>query len=538
MIKIALAYPCFIPLLLLLAACDNLQKSEARENDVMVRDTTITKATSFSELFLDSATVEKFIATHEVKDKRADQLRSFYQSRNYQFAWFTEQGLAQQGSAFWNLHNNYVNSSRDSSFFNTQLHNQMRKLLDEENAGFTGEQVTNLELQLTDHFFDYAQYAYAGKIDPDEIKWHIPRKKINAIALLDTLISRNGKNLDDWEPLNQQYKQVRKELLRLYDLQKQGGWQTIEAAKKSYRLGDSSMAIQQLQKRLHMAGDYQSTEISPVFTPALEEAVKRAQQRFGLKADGIVGSQTVKHLNISIEKRIEQLLVNMERMRWMPQHREGKRLVANIPEFKLHVYEDGKEMFTMRIVVGKAANRTVVFNDQLKHVVFSPYWNVPRSIVRNEILPAMNKNPGYLSRNNMEQTGTSGGLPVIRQKPGSGNALGKVKFIFPNSYNIYFHDTPAKSLFDQAKRAFSHGCIRLQEPKKLAAYLLQDQPGWTESRITAAMNAGIEKWVALEQPVAVAITYFTAWVDRSGKLNFRDDIYGHDRELAERLFAD
>lgn len=126
MIKIALAYPCFIPLLLLLAACDNLQKSEARENEVTVRDTTITKATSFSELFLDSATVEKFIATHEVKDKRADQLRSFYQSRNYQFAWFTEQGLAQQGSAFWNLHNNYVNSSRDSSFFNTQLHNQMR----------------------------------------------------------------------------------------------------------------------------------------------------------------------------------------------------------------------------------------------------------------------------------------------------------------------------------------------------------------------------------------------------------------------------
>ena len=200
--------------------------------------------------------------------------------------------------------------------------------------------------------------------------------------------------------------------------------------------------------------------------------------------------------------------------------------------------EDGKEMFTMRIVVGKAANRTVVFNDQLKYVVFSPYWNVPRSIVRNEILPAMNKNPGYLSRNNMEQTGTSGGLPVIRQNPGAGNALGKVKFIFPNSYNIYFHDTPAKPLFDQAKRAFSHGCIRLQEPKKLAAYLLQDQPDWTESRISAAMNAGIEKWVALEEPVAVAITYFTAWVDRAGKLNFRDDIYGHDQELAERLFAD
>jgi L,D-transpeptidase YcbB len=251
----------------------------------------------------------------------------------------------------------------------------------------------------------------------------------------------------------------------------------------------------------------------------------------------VAGPQTLKQLNVPIEDRIEQLLVNMERMRWMPHQREGKRLVANIPEFRLHVYEREKELFNMRIVVGKAANKTVVFNDQLKHVVFSPYWNVPRSIVRNEIVPAMKRNPGYLSRNNMEQTGTTGGLPVIRQKPGGSNALGRVKFIFPNSYNIYFHDTPAKSLFQQEQRAFSHGCIRLQEPGKLAEYLLQNQPEWTDTRISDAMNAGTEKWVALKEPVAVAITYFTAWVDDEGKLNFREDIYGHDKELAERLFA-
>lgn len=526
----------FMPLLVI--ACGSMQKGEEIQNNESVRDTTITKATAFSELFLDSAAVEEFVAVHQVEPKRADQLRSFYQSRNYQFAWFTEEGLAQQGSAFWNLHNNYVNYSQDSSFFNKQLHDQMRILLsDEDDATFTAKQLTSLEMQLTDHFFDYAQYAYTGKINPDEIKWHIPRKKINAISLLDTLISRNGKNLDDWEPLNQQYKQLRKELLRLYDLQKNEGWETIEPGRKPYRIGDSSAAIQNLKTRLSMAGDYQSTESSSLFTTALEDAVKRAQQRFGLKPDGVVGPQTLKQLNVPVEERIEQLLVNMERMRWMPQHGEGKRLVANIPEFRLHVYEGNKEMFTMKIVVGKAANRTVVFNDQLKHVVFSPYWNVPRSIVRNEILPAINRNPGYLSRNNMEQTGTSGGLPIIRQKPGAGNALGKVKFIFPNSYNIYFHDTPSKSLFDREKRAFSHGCIRLQEPKKLASYLLQYQPQWNDSRITAAMNAGTEKWVALEEPVAVAITYFTAWVDSEGHLNFRDDIYGHDRELADRLFT-
>lgn len=256
----------------------------------------------------------------------------------------------------------------------------------------------------------------------------------------------------------------------------------------------------------------------------------------GLKADGVAGPNTLKALNIPVQDRIEQLLVNMERMRWMPKETSGKRLVANIPEFRLHIMEDDRKIFDMKIVVGKAVHKTVVFNDELKHIVFSPYWNIPRSIVRNEILPAMKKNPGYLGQQNMEQTGTSGGLPVIRQKPGAGNALGRVKFLFPNSYAIYFHDTPAKSLFDRTQRAFSHGCIRLEEPKKLAAYLLQHRSEWTDSRISNAMYAGSEKWVTLKEPVPVVISYFTAWVDEAGVLQYRDDIYGHDKALANKLF--
>jgi L,D-transpeptidase YcbB len=537
MIRIRLKYPFLIALLLVMIACNNTQKKEVTANEVVVRDTTITKATSFSELFLDSLSVEQFIVAYKLNDNRADQLRNFYKSRNYSFAWFTEEGLAQQARVFWNLHNHYINYSQDSSFFKTKLHQQMQALVeDEEQIQLASKSISVLEMQLTDHFFDYAQYAYAGKIDPDDIKWHIPRKKINAIALLDTLISRNGKNLDDWEPLNQQYKQLRKELLRLYELQKSGGWTAIVGGKNSYRLGDSLQLIQSLKERLRMGGDYTATDTSQLFTRSLEEAVKRAQLRFGLKDDGVVGPQTLKQLNVPVEERIEQLLVNMERMRWMPPTREGKRLVANIPEFRLHVFEGEKEVFNMKIVVGKAANKTVVFNDQLKYVVFSPYWNVPRSIVRNEILPAMERNPRYLLQHNMEQTGTTGGLPVIRQKPGGSNALGKVKFIFPNSYNIYFHDTPARSLFQQERRAFSHGCIRVEEPRRLAEYLLQNQPDWTEERITDAMYAGTEKWVPLKETVAVVISYFTAWVNSEGLLNFREDIYGHDSALAEKLF--
>ena len=190
----------------------------------------------------------------------------------------------------------------------------------------------------------------------------------------------------------------------------------------------------------------------------------------------------------------------------------------------------------MNIVVGKEGNSTVIFNDELKYIVFSPYWNVPRSIVKNEILPAMSRNPNYLASQNMEITSQKGSIPTIRQLPGPRNSLGRVKFLFPNNYNIYFHDTPAKSLFQREKRAFSHGCMRLEDAKKLAVYLLRDQPEWTEDRIQQAMSQGTEKWVTLKQDIPVYVSYFTAWVDEGGALHFRDDIYGHDRRMAERLF--
>lgn len=265
-------------------------------------------------------------------------------------------------------------------------------------------------------------------------------------------------------------------------------------------------------------------------------AVRQAQKRFGLKQDGVISSNLIKELNVPAKDRIEQILINMERMRWMPQQPEGKRIVVNIPEFKLHVYEGPDEVFNMDVVVGKVGHNTVVFNDELKYVVFSPYWNIPESIVRSEIQPAMARNSDYLDRNNMEQTGYNSGVPVIRQKPGGSNALGLVKFIFPNNYNIYLHDTPSKGLFSRAQRAFSHGCIRVAEPKRLAEYLLKDQPEWTPESISEAMHASEEQWVKLTETVPVFISYFTAWVDNEGLLNFRDDIYGHDKKVGERLF--
>jgi murein L,D-transpeptidase YcbB/YkuD len=223
-------------------------------------------------------------------------------------------------------------------------------------------------------------------------------------------------------------------------------------------------------------------------------------------------------------------------MRWMPTEPSGQLIVVNIPEFILHVYEGKNKAFDMNVVVGKEGHNTVSFSGDLSTIVFSPYWNVPPSIVKKEILPAMNRNPGYLASQNMEIIGNEGGLPKIRQLPGEKNSLGKVKFLFPNSFNIYFHDTQAKSLFSKDKRAYSHGCIRLSEPEKMAQYLLRDAPEWTSDKIFEAMNNDKEKYVKLKKPVPVIITYYTAWVDEEGLMNFRDDIYGHDRKLLKRMF--
>ena len=333
-------------------------------------------------------------------------------------------------------------------------------------------------------------------------------------------------------PFHAQYELLQKQLSRYHAIAEDGGWGIIRLDRKNYRPGDRGPAIPALKKRLRASGDFHSKDTSALYTQELHDAVRKVQRRFGFQQNGLVFKEFVNQLNVPVEKRIQQLQLNMQRAREMAPNTGGTRLVANIPEFTLYVYEGDRIAFTMPIVVGTESNKTVVFNDEMQQIVFSPYWNVPPSIVRNEILPAMRKSRNYLSRNNMEQTGTENGLPVIRQRPGKSNSLGLVKFLFPNSHNIYFHDTPAKSLFQIRKRTFSHGCIRLAEPQKLATYLLRDHPDWTPDKIESAMKSGKEQYVKLPQKVPVSITYFTAWVDGDGLLNFREDIYGHDKEGA------
>jgi murein L,D-transpeptidase YcbB/YkuD len=286
---------------------------------------------------------------------------------------------------------------------------------------------------------------------------------------------------------------------------------------------------------LRITGEFNSKDTSSIFTEELVTAVQRVQKRFGYKQNGVVDALLIKQLNVPVEDRIQQVLLNMQRFKNNSAANTGTLLIVNIPEYKLHVYEGTDHVFDMDIVVGSEKNQTVTFNDEMTDIVFSPYWNVPPSIVTNEILPAMKRNKNYLRNNGYEITGYENGLPVIRQKPGKQNSLGQVKFIFPNEYGIYLHDTPAKGLFEYPKRTFSHGCIRLAEPEKLARYLLRNIPGWTNDKIKKAMNSGREQWVKLLHPVSVSLSYYTAWVDEENLLQLRRDIYGLDKKLINNV---
>lgn len=528
-------------------ACNNNRgqtsssESDKPENEKKIskRDVSITAANAYSSLFLDSTAMEKFIADKKLNDSIARRIRSFYNTRNYQFAWFSGDGLTEQARGFWNLHDYATTYSGDSSLKDKQLQRRMDALIAEESLSVSANDKSylNTELTLTQHFIQYMLSNYEkGYVKRKEMERFIPRKKENAMELADSLLNKKHKDDKYFEDVNESYKALKQHLGRYYDIVKNGGWPVINTTKKTIKKGSSGPEIAVIKRRLQISGDLAGNDTSQVFNDTLETGVKNFQVRHGYTPDGIITAALLKDMNVPAEQRLQQILMNMDRMRWVAADPKGNLIVVNIPEFVLHMYENGKKEFDMDVVVGKEGHNTMMFNGDLNTVVFSPYWNVPPSIVRNEILPAMNRNPGYLGSQNMEITGNEDGLPSIRQRPGGKNALGRVKFLFPNSFNIYFHDTPSKSLFNKDKRAYSHGCIRLSDPVKMANYVLRNQPEWTPEKIEEAMNSGVEKFVKVKNPIPVVVTYYTAWVDENGQLNFREDIYEHDTQLAGRMF--
>jgi murein L,D-transpeptidase YcbB/YkuD len=421
--------------------------------------------------------------------------------------------------------------------------------------------VAHFDADLSVNTMRYLSDLDVGRVNPKHFKFAINDGKktldLSQFLLQKLVVAGNvAETLNEVEPPYLGYRRTEAALATYLALAAQDHSTPLPDVAKTLGPGDGYPGVGPLAQRLQLLGDLpQGAAVdtsSGIYQGVLVDGVKHFQIRHGLTADGRLGKDTIKQLNVPLTFRVQQLDDALERWRWLPANFSPLPVAVNIPEFVLRVFSpDHRIAMRMNVIVGKAVrHETPVFAQDMKYIVFRPYWNVPYSITRSEIIPALAKDSGYLARKGFEVTDQSGriitasgvsadvmaqlraGKLLVRQKPGPSNSLGLIKFIFPNSNNVYLHSTPAQSLFAQSRRDFSHGCIRLEKPAELAAWLLQDQPKWTLAAVNAAMQSGPDnQQVNLSRPVPVVIIYLTAVVEENGEVYFFDDIYGHDRSL-------
>lgn len=485
------------------------------------------------QVSFDSLQLQSFLAAYPKLRRYEKDLKNFYRERNFTYAWFDELGLIEQAG---NLNNRILKLEDEGVFKQLYYAKELDSLVHQSDTDLKVKPNVKLELLLTGEYFVFANLAWEG-MNPfvsTSNNWMLPRKKVAYNLYLDSLLSSPLQQIPKKEPVYRQYELLKTYLRKYRLLDGQIDWPVINTKIVDTR---DTVLIRMVKKRLFQLEDYDGSLSDTLFDYRFKQALLRFQQRHGLEPTGIVNSETIAELNVPPKTRIKQILVNMERSRWLPVTSQGDYVAVNIPEFKMHVYHNENLLWSCNAVVGQTVHPTTLFYGEINQIVFSPYWNVPESIVRKEILLGMDQSSSFLSSHHMEITGYRNGLPIVRQKPGPGNSLGRVKFLFPNSYSIYLHDTPSKSLFNETVRAFSHGCIRIAEPARLAAFLLKGDEKWNAQKISSAMLLGKEKSILLAQKTPVFIAYFTAFIDREGRLNFRKDIYNLDDRLASTIIS-
>jgi murein L,D-transpeptidase YcbB/YkuD len=423
---------------------------------------------------------------------------------------------------------------------------------------------TQFDVALTVCAMRYISDLHIGKVNPKHFAFgfDIEAKKYDLPEFLKTNVvdaSDVAGALAQVEPPYPGYKRTIQALHTYLQLAKESDGQPLPAVTKPVAPGDSYPGVPQLTGRLRLVGDLPADANVPpdatIYQAPLVDALKSFQRRLGREPDGRITAQTLADLNVPLSSRVRQMQLTLERWRWLAVAPHAAPLVANIPEFRLRAYDENfKVALSMNVVVGKAyGHDTPVFGDSMAYVVFRPYWSVPYSIARAEFLPKITRDPDYLakkgfevvdSKQNVVTSGTvtpevleqlRSGKLFIRQTPGPKNSLGLVKFIFPNNYNVYMHDTPEQVFFSKSRRDFSHGCIRLEKPADVAVWVLRNNPGWDMDRVRAAMNGNTTQQVKLARPIPVLIVYGTAIVTEDGIVHFYDDIYGHDAALEKVL---
>jgi len=424
--------------------------------------------------------------------------------------------------------------------------------------------LAELDTLLTFNLIKYIHNVSKGQIKPyyAETEMFVPADEVD-FKPVTTMAKVLGTQdlagyLASLPPAHAHYTHLKKALLTYRAIEKNGGWLSIPPG-KIIRPGDDDDRLPSVIRRLSATGDLvPAVPLDNHYSPLLRQSIVRFQDRHGLAADGNVGPNTLAAMNVSVGARIQQIIINMTRWRWQAPDLGKKYILVNIANFDLKAFEDGQEVFQFPVIVGKYNHQTPIFSDRIRYISFNPYWNIPPNIAANEELPRLRKNPHHLMNRHVRlfSNWSDNAREIdsrfvdwknvspakmrqykLRQDSGPWNALGRIKFDFPNEYDVYLHDTPSHNLFSRTQRDFSHGCIRVSDPEKLAAFVLQGQAeDWPPEKISSHIKGKKQVFIRVAEPVPVHITYQTSWVDKGGLICFNNDIYDRDKSLRRAIF--
>jgi L,D-transpeptidase YcbB len=501
------------------------------------------------------------------RNHAADELLRFYSLRNFEPAWTIQGKPTEHVEVFLASLNAAEQHGLRPEIYHFRTIQDILETLKEIDQTSPDPDIyllVDLELLLTDAFLTYGSHLLAGQVNPETFdpQWIANRRGADMAAVLqDTLTFGNVyETLKSLSPQHEDYIRLHETFNHYRFLLEKGvRWPLVDAGLKM-QLGDRHDRVAMLRIRLadepgleagFLAGE------TDLFDKNLKLVVIDFQSRHGLDMDGIVGPATLAALNTSLEEKVERIRLNLERWRWLPENLGTRNVQVNIADFRLKVVEQEQTVLEMKIIAGRDYRQTPVFSDKISYMVLNPSWYVPQSIAVKDKLPLIKKKPGYLSQQRMRvfsgwradameidpshidwsRVTSSNFYYRLRQDPGPNNALGRIKFMFPNRFNVYLHDTPSRELFNKTSRTFSSGCIRIQSPEELALYLLKDNPQWNREKLHKALDTMKEQSIRLPSPIPVHLLYWTVFVDKDGVVQFRNDIYGRDAQLSRILKA-
>lgn len=495
--------------------------------------------------------------TNSLKIKRpffSNELAEFYKDNNFSPIWYNDNDFNESAHELLEVIKNIEQEGLSPTLYR---YNYLKKNLSKNKLNIEEKALT--EIILSNSYLLLASHFTNGLLSPEsyEKNWHSIKKTINIYEFLNKVNNKNNirKSLYSLLPQTENYLKLRSTLNSYKNIKETGGFQEVNIG-RVVEEGMRGYDIKQIKLRLQQSNDYNG-EINSQFDKQLHKAVTSFQKRHGLSPDGIVGEDTKTALNKNVDIKLKKITINMERLRWLPQKLGEFYVFVNIANYKLKVVEKQKSVMDMKVIVGKEQRSTPVFSDKINRVVLNPSWNLPKSIAVEDKLPIIKENVEYLTNNDYQVLRISAGKfeevdpkeidweeldeenfnYYLKQEPGPNNALGRIKFMFPNKYSVYLHDTPQKGLFEEMERSFSSGCIRLEEPFKLAEYILKKNNMWEPEKIEKILTSEEETKIDLTEKIPIHLIYMTSWVNDNEQLHFRNDIYNRDKNLIEALYA-